>query len=91
MESIAQNTMSIGEESLSASKNQKKEKLKSRKICTVNGMRTDHQLTMVPPKTKKCYQKAVVGLFMREEGSLDLEDEAAREEVKEIFRAVEAR
>jgi hypothetical protein len=26
---------------------------------------------------------------MREEGSLELEDEAAREEVKEIFRQVE--
>ena len=43
-------------------------------------------MAKVPPKHKKHYFKAVTGLYMREEGSLELEDEHCREEVKEIFR-----
>ena len=54
-------------------------------------MRNDENLAKVPPKVKKTYFKAVTGLCMREEGSLELEDEACREEVKEVFRDQEHR
>ena len=42
MESEAQHTVSIKEDSLNTSLMQKREKVKARKICTVNGMRTDN-------------------------------------------------
>jgi len=40
---------------------------------------------------KKSYYKAITGLMMREEGTLELEDEACREEVKDILRDAEHR
>ena len=46
-------------------------------------------MAKVPPKHKKHYFKAVTGLYMREEGSLELEDELCREEVKDILRVHE--
>lgn len=57
----------------------------------VAGMRTLDLLTRIPPKNKKSYYKAVTGLMMREEGTLELEDEACREEVKDILRDEEYR
>lgn len=57
----------------------------------VAGMRTIDLLKRVPPKGKKSYYKAITGLMMREEGTLELEDEACREEVKDILRDHEHR
>ena len=45
----------------------------------------------IPPKNKKNYYKAITGLMLREEGTLELEDEACREEVKDILRDAEHR
>ena len=77
-DSLAQSTVTLGG-------TKKKREIQNR-LCKVAGMRTNHTLKMIPPKPSKTYYKAVTGLFMREEGTLELEDEAAREEVKEIFR-----
>lgn len=63
---------------------QKRVKQARKFLCA--GMRPEGTMVKVPPKHKKHYFKAVTGLFMREEGSLELEDEHCREEVKEIFR-----
>jgi hypothetical protein len=59
------------------------------RISKVAGMRTIDLLKRVPPKNKKNYYKAITGLMMREEGTLELEDELCREEVKDILRVHE--
>ena len=80
---------SKGNVSLATPRDQSRKK--QGKSFMVAGVRDSGCKAKVPPKAKRTYFKAVVGLCMREEGSLELEDEYCREEIKEVFRDQEAR
>jgi len=66
--------------------NHKPRKHLSKSFMVAGGVRGSACIAKVPPKSKRTYFKAVIGLQMREEGTLELEDEYCREEIKEVFR-----